>query len=154
MRSNFWILFRKWPIKYYSIQFLWNFGCTKIKMQIFISKTIFSLFPMSTMVSHILDHVLYFFLADLQLNMLGDSININNLCYNPLVLKISWWKKGIIMGHVQNEKQQRFFLEEITKADHQLSETFYFIKISYVLTELWIFFYLEWCFLSKSVISS
>ena len=27
--------------------------------------------------------------------------------------------------------------------------TVYFIKISYVLTELWIFFYLEWCFLSK-----
>ena len=38
------------------------------------------------------------------------------------------------MDHVQNEKQ--FFLVEITKADHQLSETFYFIKISYVLTEL------------------
>ena len=35
------------------------------------------------------------------------------------------------------------------KMDHQLSESFYFIKISYVLTELWIFFYLEWCFLSK-----
>ena len=27
-------------------------------------------------------------------------------------------------------------LAEITKADHQLSESFYFIKISYVLTEL------------------
>ena len=31
-----------------------------------------------------------------------------------------------------------FFLPEITKADHQLSESFYLIKI-YVLTELWIF---------------
>ena len=41
-----------------------------------------------------------------------------------------------------------FFLAEITKADHQLSESFYFIKI-YVLTELWIYFYLEWYFLSK-----
>ena len=38
------------------------------------------------------------------------------------------------MDHVQNEKQ--FFLAEITKVDHQLSETFYFIKISYVLNEL------------------
>ena len=38
------------------------------------------------------------------------------------------------MGHAQNKKQ--FFLAEITKSDHQLSETFYFIKISYVLTEL------------------
>ena len=28
------------------------------------------------------------------------------------------------------------FLAEITKADHQLPETFYFMKISYVLTEL------------------
>ena len=36
------------------------------------------------------------------------------------------------MGHV-----------EITKADHQFSENFYFIKISYVLVELRIFFYLE-----------
>ena len=38
-------------------------------------------------------------------------------------------KKGVIMGQAQNKKQ--FFL-----VDHQLSETFYFIKISYVLTEL------------------
>ena len=39
-----------------------------------------------------------------------------------------------------------YFLVEITKPDHQLSETLYFVKISDVLTELWIFFYLEWCF--------
>ena len=52
-------------------------------------------------------------------------------------------QKGVIMGYAQNEKQ--YFLAEITKAqaDHQLSETFYFIKISYVLAELWIFLYLE-----------
>ena len=50
-------------------------------------------------------------------------------------------------------KMEKLFFAEITKADHQLSESFYFIKI-YVLTELWIFFYLEWCFLSKKVISS
>ena len=56
-------------------------------------------------------------------------------------------RKGVIMGYAQDGK--KFFLAEITKADHQLSESFYFIKISYVLTELWIFFYLEWCFLSK-----
>ena len=29
----------------------------------------------------------------------------------------------------------------MTKADHQIPETFYFITISYVLAELWIFFY-------------
>ena len=36
------------------------------------------------------------------------------------------------MVHAQNEK--KIFLAEIT-ADHQLSETFYFIKISYVLAD-------------------
>ena len=38
------------------------------------------------------------------------------------------------MGYAQDEK--KFFLAEITIADVQLSESFYFIKISYVLTEL------------------
>ena len=38
------------------------------------------------------------------------------------------------MGHTQYGKKN--FGREITKADHQLSESFYFIKISYVLTEL------------------
>ena len=38
------------------------------------------------------------------------------------------------MGHAQNGRQ--YSLAEITKADHQLAETFYFIKISYVFTEL------------------
>ena len=37
------------------------------------------------------------------------------------------------MDHAEDEF---FFLVEITKADHQLSESFYFIKILYVLTEL------------------
>ena len=38
------------------------------------------------------------------------------------------------MSHFQDGK--KIFFSEITKADHQLSESFYFIKISYVLTEL------------------
>ena len=58
-------------------------------------------------------------------------------------------RKGVIMDHSQDGKN--FWGAEITKADHQLSESFYFIKISYALTELWIFFYLELCFLSKKV---
>ena len=45
------------------------------------------------------------------------------------------------MDHAQDEK--KIFLVEITKADHQLSESFYFTKISDVLTELLVFFYLE-----------
>ena len=78
--------------------------------------------------------------------MLEDTININNLCYNPAVLKKKLVKplkknffgpnlhrKGVIIDHAQDEKKH--FLVEITKADHQFSESF-FIKISYVLTEL------------------
>ena len=38
------------------------------------------------------------------------------------------------MDSARNEK--KIFLEEITKTAYQLSESFYFIKISYVLTEL------------------
>ena len=38
-------------------------------------------------------------------------------------------------------KQTENLFAEMTKADHKLSKTFYFIKISYVLTELWMFFY-------------
>ena len=42
-------------------------------------------------------------------------------------------RKGVIVGHAQYEKN--FLGAEMTKADNQLSESFYFIKI-YVLTEL------------------
>ena len=38
------------------------------------------------------------------------------------------------MGHAKDGK--KFFLAEIKKADYQLSGNFYFIKISYVFTEL------------------
>ena len=43
-------------------------------------------------------------------------------------------KKGFSRDHAHYEKQ--FFLTEITEADHHLSETSCFIKISYILTEL------------------
>ena len=43
-----------------------------------------------------------------------------------------------------------FFLE-ITKGDHKLSITFYFIKISHVLTELWMDFCLVWHFAAKTL---
>ena len=45
------------------------------------------------------------------------------------------------MGYALYEKQS--FGAEITKADHQLSETFYFIKMPYALAELRIFSYLD-----------
>ena len=59
-------------------------------------------------------------------------------------------RKGVIMDHAQ-DKKKNIFLVEITKADHQLSESFYFIKISYVLTELWIFFLSSVIFSIKKV---
>ena len=43
-------------------------------------------------------------------------------------------RKEIIMAHAKDG--EKIFLAEITKADHQLSESFCFVKISYVLTEL------------------
>ena len=80
------------------------------------------------------------FFAGFQWNMLGDSININNFNCTPIILKNFWplkitifgpnlCKKGVSMDHTQNK--QTFFLTEMTKADHKLSKTFYFIKISY-----------------------
>ena len=67
-------------------------------------------------------HPLSFFI-DFQWNMLKGSININNLCWNPAASskkkkkngKTSkncfFWsnlhKKGIVMGHIQNAKQQK-----------------------------------------------
>ena len=92
--------------------------------------------------------------------MLRDSININNLCWNPVasskkkkkIGKTSkncfFWsnlhKKEVIMGHIQNEKQ--LFLAEITKAGHQVSETFWLSYES--------FSTLSAFFCQKSVISS
>ena len=78
--------------------------------------------------------------------MLGDSININNFCCNPVVLKKKLVNplKTAFSGPIYTTKGSAWatpkmknnFFAEITKADHQLSETFYFIKISYVLAEL------------------
>ena len=77
--------------------------------------------------------------------MLGDSNNINKYNWNLVVLKkigktfnnyhffTHLHKKGVTMGHTQNTKT---FFAEITKPDHKLSKTFYFIKISHVLAEL------------------
>ena len=51
----------------------------------------------------------------------------------------TWANKGVSIGHTQNKKKS-FFLRN-NKGDPKLSKTFCFIKISYVLTELWMFFY-------------
>ena len=98
--------------------------------------------------------LIYF--AFFQWNMLRDSTDINNFNLNsseifllkPLKITIFWpnfCKNGVPMGHAQNNF---FFLSEITKPAHNLSKTFYFIKI-YVLAELWMFFYFVWCFFAK-----
>ena len=92
------------------------------------------------------DYTYFTFLADFQWNMLGDTIHINNLCCNPVILKKNWQNLSKIVfwtqfaqkrdHHGPRPKWKKLFLEEITKRDDQLSESFYFIKISYVLTEL------------------
>ena len=55
-------------------------------------------------------------------------------------------RKEVIMGHTQDGK---FFLAGRSSA---FQKVFILSKYhAYVLTELWIFFYLEWCFLFKKV---
>ena len=54
----------------------------------------------------------------------------------------------IKMGQCGPRPKNNFFWE-ITKAAYKLSKTFYYMKISYVLAELWIFFYFD-CFLPKA----
>ena len=107
------------------------------------------------------DHTHFsFFFADFQWIMLGDSINMNNLCCNPAVLKkklvkrlknCSFWPNLHERGpyRLHPKWKTKFFFSGITKSDHQVSETSYLTKVSYVLAELWIFFNFEWCFLTK-----
>ena len=96
-----------------------------------------------------------------QWNMLGDSISFNKFNWNLVFLKkkvkpLKVWifgpslhKKGFSMGHPKKGKTVLF--TETTKEDQKLSKSFYFIKISYVLTK----FYFVWVFfLLKSVIST
>ena len=45
------------------------------------------------------------------------------------------------MGHAQNKKKTIFFVQ-ITKPDPKLSKAFYSNKISYVLADLKMFFYI------------
>ena len=71
--------------------------------------------------------------------MLGESINIKNFNWNPVVLK-----KLLFFGltcekwgpHGPHPKQKTIFFSEITKVDSKLSKPFYFNKIPYVSAEL------------------
>ena len=107
------------------------------------------------------DHTHFTFFAHFQWNMLEDSISINKLCCNSVVLKKSWlvkplincfigpnlYKKGVIMGHTKNGKQ--LFLAGITKEDHHLQKKFFLLKYYKFWLNYDFFFYLAWCFLSK-----
>ena len=85
--------------------------------------------------------------------MLENSININNFNCNPVLLKKKLVKplKNTIFAPnselAQSKKKKKIYRNN--KPDHTLSKTFNFIKISYALTELWMFFYFVWCFLAK-----
>ena len=58
--------------------------------------------------------------------MLGDSININNLCCTV-----------------------QYFWKKLVKPLEICFQKLFFIKISYGLAELWIFFYFVWFFVKK-----
>lgn len=93
----------------------------------------------------------------------------NEICQdNPILITYSimlqFWKKKLLellkitilgpylgnnwasMGQTQN--QGHIFYGN-NKKRSQAFKNFYFIKISYVLTELWIIFYFGWCFVNK-----
>ena len=98
------------------------------------------------------------FFSDFYWDMLGHWINIYNLFYHIVVLKKKLLKIVLLghylgknwasMSHTQNEA--KFFFLETTKEDHKLSRTFCFIKISYILTALWMIFWLVWYFAAKT----
>ena len=56
-------------------------------------------------------------------------------------------RKGVIMGYTQDGK--KMFFGRNNKSRSSVFGRILFIKISNVLSELWIFFYLEWCFLLR-----
>ena len=92
------------------------------------------------------DHIHYFF-RWFPINMLGNSININNLCCNPLVLKkklvkppkncsfgTNLHKKRVIMGHSHNEKQffwQKWQKQIISFQKHFILSKYYMFWLSY-----------------------
>ena len=75
--------------------------------------------------------------------------NSNNFNCNPVVPKNKIGKRGHFGPH---PKQITIFLTETTKPDHKLSKTFYFVKILYLLAELY-FSILYDAFLLKRFIS-
>ena len=97
--------------------------------------------------------------------MLRDSIIINNFNWNPVVLKkklLKPLKINILLVqlvqkwylHGPRPEQKTIFLAEITKPDHKLSKTFYFIKYHMFWLSYECFSILCDAFLVKSVISS
>ena len=79
------------------------------------------------------DHTHFTFFGWFPMNMLGDSINMNNLCCNgkKLVKPLKFFLDQFAQKRSHygpRPKWKTISLAEIAKADHQLSET-YFIKI-------------------------
>ena len=103
-------------------------------------------------------HLLQKFFANFQWDISGNWISIYNLCCNTVTLKKNCKtflvpnlvKNWASMGHAQD--QVHICLLEITKGDHKLSKTFYFIK-SFNRFE-WLFFLLGYILLPKLAISS
>ena len=62
------------------------------------------------------------------------SISSEKKLVKPVFFGDQFPKKGLLWA--TPKMKNNFFGSNNKKADHQLSQTFYFIKISYVLTEL------------------
>ena len=86
-------------------------------------------------------HTPWIFFADFYWDMLGNWTNIYNLCYHIVVLKkkirktVKNCSSGTLFGqklgkHGPLPKWGLIFFLKITKGDHKLSRTLYFINIS------------------------
>ena len=110
------------------------------------------------------NHTRFDFFPGFQWSMLANSINIKNFNWSPVLLKNFCKNLKILLflaqvvqkwgPHGRRPPKKTILFSEIIKPDLKLSKPFYFIKRSYVLAGLWVFFYIVWCFLLKSVISS
>ena len=106
-----------------------------------------------------------FFVVHFHWNMLGDSININNLCCNPVALKKklvkplkncffrpNLHKKVVIMGHTQNEKKK--FFSRNNKTRSSAFRNFILSKYHMFWPSYQSFSILSYVFCQKSIISS
>ena len=99
----------------------------------------------------------FFFFADFHSDVPGNWINIYKWFCNAVLLKKKLVRPlklallGPYLGKSRTTSKFRFnFFLELTKKDHKLSRTFYFIKISKYWTKLWMIFCVVCYFAAKT----